>query len=996
MTGITSTSTARRLRWRAALVFLFVAAMALFGCAVFAAAPSGYTRKLWQTQDGLPEQTVQAFAQTPDHYLWIGTTGGLLRFDGARFTLFDHGNTPQLHENSVFALATSRDGSLWIGTEGGGLTRYANGQFRSYGASDGLSDGFVRALFEDRGGTIWVGTDNGLLRFADGRLVREDGAGNIPAIAVHAIAEDHRGGLWVGGSRLLRLANGEMQEYTLEGGSSQNRVKSILETHDGTVWVGTVSGLHRLRKGAQRFERVAGITQTVRVLRQVSDGSLWVGTIGQGMRRVVGQEITAINAPDSLPSNTVLNIFEDDEQNLWIGTQAGMMRLTRTPVRIVPLPESVDSDFGTLYADRDNMLWVVSTHVFQVRNGVARPWAHPELPRLHARNVFRDRSGALWIGTDGDGLIRIADGKVLRLTARDGLVNNFIRATMQSRDGSLWFGTDEGVSHWNGHGFVNYQMHDGLAYFSTRALAEDRNGDIWIGTDRGLSHLRAGVFAHDAATAALAEEKVWSIHEDADGGLWFGTRSSGMYRWKAGRLTHFTTAQGLASNSIYQILEDRKGGMWVSGPNGISLLRRQELDEAATDPSKHLSLTLYGVSDEVETTQIYGGRQPSGYIDGEDGVWFPSNKGPIHITHDAAPPLPPPPVAIDDVAIDGRSVDPAQPIVLNPGTTRLEIAWSPILLRSQEGLRFRYRLDGFDTEWSEATPRRSASWTNLPAGKYAFHVEAFEINRPQSISEAAVPVVQRPHFWRTWWFVGFCVLLLAAAVLGGYRVRLWQMRMRFEAVLDERGRLAREMHDTVIQGCAGISALLEALASLREEETSLPQELLEHARRQVRTTIDEARQAVWNLRQGQPSGKMLETTLKSLVRQISAESGVPVVCEVSGKPFSLTQMATHELMMMAREAVYNAVLHGHPERVEVRVSFGRNELTLEVRDNGRGFEPAAVFAREDGHYGLVGMRERVQAVGGDFHLDSAPGKGTDLTVRIPRRVSAARSAMMGV
>jgi signal transduction histidine kinase/ligand-binding sensor domain-containing protein len=951
---------------------------------------------LWQTQDGLPEQTVQAFAQTPDHYLWIGTTGGLLRFDGARFTLFDHGNTPQLEENSIFALLASRDGSLWIGTEGGGLVRFRNGQFRAYGAADGLSDGFVRALYEDRGGTIWVGTDNGLLRFSGGRLVRIDGVGNVPVLAVHAIAEDHLGGLWVGGSRLLRLDGGEVQEYTLQGGGSQNRVKSILETHDGTVWVGTVSGLHRRLPGELQFKRVPGITQTVRVLRQMSDGSLWVGTIGEGIRRIAGQESTAITAPDSLPSNTVLNEFEDDEKNLWIGTQAGMLRLTQTPVRIVPLPQSADSDFGTLYADRDGTLWVVSTDVFQVRNGVAWPWAHPQLGPLHARNIFRERGGALWIGTDGDGLIRVDGDKVLRLTVRDGLVNNFIRVMLQSRDSTMWFGTDEGVSHWTPRGFTNYQMRDGLAYFSTRALIEDRNGDLWIGTDRGLSHMRGGGFVHDAATAALTEEKVWSIHEDADGGLWFGTRSNGLYRWKEGRLTHYTTAQGLASNSIYQIVEDHKGGMWLSGPNGISLLRRQELDAAAADPSQHLSLTLYGVSDEVETTQIYGGRQPSGCVDGEGGVWFPSNKGPIHIARETAPPLPLPPIVIDDVAIDGRSVDPAQPIVLTPGATRLEISWSPILLRSQEGMRFRYRLEPFDSAWSEASARRVASWTNLPAGSYSLHVAAFEINRPQAVSELTLPVVQKPHFWRTWWFLGCCLLVLAAGVLGAHRFRLWQVQMRFEAVLDERGRLAREMHDTVIQGCAGISALLEALASLREEETSLPQELLEHARRQVRTTIDEARQAVWNLRQGRPSGTVIQTTLEGMARQISAESGIPVACEISGKPFSLTQMATHELMMMAREAVYNAVLHGHPRRIEVHVNFARDELTLAVRDDGTGFEPAAVFARDDRHYGLVGMRERVQAVGGDFHLDSAPGKGTDLTVRIPRKFSGAHSAMMGV
>lgn len=977
-------------------ILLCVAAMAMLCAAALAAAPEGYTRKLWQVQDGLPEQTVQSFAQTPDHYLWIGTTGGLLRFDGAQFRLFDRANTPQLKENSVFALLVSRDGSLWIGTEGGGLLRYRHGTFRAYGASDGLSDEFVRALFEDKGGTIWVGTDNGLLRYSQGRLVRVDGKGNIPAIAVHAIAKDKAGGLWVGGSKLLRIFHGKVREYHLAGGGSLNRVKSILQTRDGTIWVGTVSGLNRMLPGMNHFEPVPGISQTVRVLRQTSDGSLWIGTIGQGLLRLQNGKITSFTAPDSLPSNTVLNVFEDDEKNIWIGTQEGMLRLTRTPVRIIPLPQAADSDFGTLYLDPDGTLWVVSTHVFQVRNGVARPWSYPGLEHLHARDIFRDREGDLWIGTDGDGLIRIRHGKILRLTVKDGLVNNFIRVIVQSRDGSMWFGTDEGVSHLTDHGFVDYRMSNGLSYFSTRALIQDHNGDIWIGTDRGLNLLHDGHFVYNAATKALAEEKVWSIYEDADGGLWFGTRDNGLYRWKEHQLTHYTTAQGLASNSIYQIVEDRKGGMWLSGPNGISLLRRQELDELAGDPSRHLSLTFYGVSDEVETTQIYGGRQPSGCRDSGDGVWFPSNKGPIHIAHETTPPSPLPPVVIDDVAIDGRDVNPAGKIVLRPSATRVEISWSPILLRSQEGMRFRFKLEGFDKKWSATSPRRIASWTNLPPGRYTFRVQAFEINHPQAIREISLPIVQQPHFWRTPWFIACCVLLLGSLILAAHRFRLWQMRMRFEAVLDERGRLAREMHDTVIQGCAGISALLEALASLHEETSSLPQDLLEHARRQVRTTIDEARQAVWNLRQGQASDRMLTHTLEGMAKQVGGDSGVPVVCEVTGKPFPLTQFATHELMMMAREAVYNAVLHARANRIDVRVSFARDDLTLEVHDDGVGFDPETVLTAEDRHYGLVGMRERVQAVGGDFDLHSVPGRGTRLTIRIPRKISGARSAMVGV
>jgi signal transduction histidine kinase/ligand-binding sensor domain-containing protein len=985
-------------RWRgfASLARRWAAAVCLaMACsALFAIAPTGFTRKVWQTQDGLPEQTVQAFAQTPDHYLWIGTTGGLLRFDGARLTLFDVENTPQLGTNSVFSLMVSRDGSLWIGTEGGGLLRYEAGRFRVFGTQDGLSDGFVRALLEDSQGTIWAGTDNGLLRFSDGKFKRVDGVDGRPTIAVHAIAEDHFGRLWVGGSRLLCFDRDELREYRLPAASSQNRVKSILETTDGTIWVGTVSGLDRLRPGAGVFERIPGIQGTVRVLRQTSGGMLWVGMIGGGIRSIKGYDSVTMTAEGTLPSNTVLSVFEDDERNIWIGTQAGMVRLTRTPVRIALLPQTVDSDFGTIYADHDGTIWVVSTDVFRMRNGVIEPYRFPGIGYASVRNVFRDRSGALWVGTDGDGIIRMSGKDKLWLTTKDGLTNNFIRAILQSRDGSMWIATDEGLSHWTPRGFTNYRMSDGLSYFSTRALLEDGNGDLWVGTDRGLNRIHAGAIVHDAATDGLNQRKVWSIHEDPDGGLWFGTRDDGLYRWKQGKLTHFTTDQGLASNSIYQVIEDAKGGFWISGPNGISLLNRRELDEAADHPERRVSVTFFGIANEVSAAQIYGGRQPSGCVDAQGNVWFPTNRGPIHILGDFAEHPAPPPVTINEVSVNGRPVATDRPVVLYPGNSRLEVVYAPVLLRSQDEVRFRYRLEGFDTGWIDSATRRVATYTNLPPGKYTFRVVAFEGSNALNASEASLAIVQRPLFYRTPWFIAICVLFMTALILGVYRFRLWQIRMRFEAVLDERGRLAREMHDTVIQGCASVSALIEALSSVLKGENQLVQNLVEHARTQLRSTVDEAREEVWNLRRNKAAENSFGTALQTMAEQIAKEYNIPIICELTGKQFVLNQLATHELLMILREALYNAVLHGKPSKIEVCLAFARSELTLEVRDNGVGFDSEAIEPNQNHHYGLVGMRERAQSVGGQFRLQSEPGEGTEVQIRIPRRVSTAQNAML--
>ncbi|MGD0348516.1 MAG: two-component regulator propeller domain-containing protein [Terracidiphilus sp.] len=967
------------------------AVLMMIGGGACAAAQSdafaGYTRHIWQASDGLPEQTVQAFAQTRDGYLWIGTSGGLVRFDGVHFAVFDRQNTPALHENSIFCLMVSRDGALWIGTEGGGLARYAQGQFRSWTAREGLSNDFVRSLAEDAKGNIWAGTDNGLLRLDGGRFVRVDGAGDVPTLAVHKIYLDRDGGLWVGGSKLIRMSGGTVTEYMMRGESSQNRVKSIVQTQDGTMWVGTVSGLNRMPQGQKSFERVGGIAGTVRVLRQTTDGVLWIGTIGQGVYEYRGGSLTQTTAPQSLPSNTVLNFFEDDERNFWIGTQSGMLRLTQAQVSIISLPKANDSDFGTIYLDRDGSFWIGSTLLFRMKDGAVTPMRLPGTGGDHVRNVYRDQGGALWVGTDGDGVYRIAEGEATHLTTRAGMSNNFVRAMTQDRDGSMWVAADEGLNHIfleNGRlRIVSYEMRDGLAYFSTRALLEDRHGDLWIGTDRGVSHLRGGVFLSDAVTAAMAQMKVWAIHEDADGGLWFGTRNSGLFRYREGKLAQFTAADGLPGNAIYQILEDAAGHLWLSGPNGVALLNRHELDAQAERFPRHFALTFYSTADMAANTEIYGGTQSSGCITPQGDVWFPSDLGPLHIPFFGRLALPPPPLFIQGVLADGRPVTADGEVILRPGNGRLEFDFTPIQLRSQDGLRFRYVLEGFEKNWSAPTAERTADYTNLPPGHYRFRVETFDVSNPEAASEASIAIVQRPFFYRTWWFIAACAALVTLLVFGLYQYRVRQVRVRFEAVLEERSRLAREMHDTVIQGCTGVSALLEAQA-MEGGTDSRGAGLMDFARQQLRNTINEAREAIWNLRKPDDASSLGEK-LESMTRQVSSEFQIPVAWSMSGTPFAVTEPVAHDLLMVAREAVYNAMLHGHPARVGVALGYKSSELVLDLDDDGCGFDPQRMNEDNGHHFGLKGMKERVERSGGKFQLASAPGKGVRIGVRVPRR-----------
>jgi ligand-binding sensor domain-containing protein/signal transduction histidine kinase len=930
---------------------------------------------------------VQAFAQTADGYLWVGTSDGLARFDGERFTVFARENTPQMRENSVFCLLADGNGTLWIGTEGGGLVEMRNGRFRLYSAADGLTDGFVRSLFEDRSGTLWVATDNGLFRKQGERLERIDNRPGMPANAFHGIIEDRRGRIWAGAARLYAIINGQPREFALNGSDSQNRVKSILETEDGSIWIGTVSGLHRLRPGAERFERVSAVWGTIRTLCAISPGELWAGAIGQGMFRIrynaQSSAAAHMDAPSPEVSNTILSIFGDSTGNLWVGTQVGMVRLNRTPVEVLSLPEAADSDFGTVSLDADGSLWAASNQLVHVKDGQAVPYRFAVLGDARARNLLRTRDGSLWIGTDGSGLFRISARGTGHYTMLQGLPNNFIRCMIEARDGSLWIGLDEGVSRFDGQSFHNLTVQNGLAYFSTRSILEDRNGDIWVGTERGVSHLHKGLPVHDAVTEGLKDEKVWALHEDRDGGLWLGTRTNGLYRFRDNLLTHYTTENGLAGNSIYSILEDGRKHLWLSGPFGVMLVERSELDAQARNPHQAISMRFYRGDAGDKPTLFYGGTQPAGIIVHGEEAWFPTNRGlwRIRPTEFDVPSLTH--LAIGAVTVDGKAVTAGSQLTLPAGASRVEIAYEPIFLSSQEDLQFHYRLVGFDTDWTSAgTAQRSAIYTNLPSGRYTFLVEAWQRQHADARVQAALQIAKRPYFYRTPWFIAICVLLAGMIAVVAYQMRIRQVQGRFQAVLAERTRLAREMHDTLIQGCAGASAMLEAALGCAPEDPESRLHLIEYASTQIRATMDEARQAVWNLRSNEAAPENLAASLKQMSERISREYDVEAECRVEGTPFPVGQQATHELMMVAREGFYNAVLHGEPNRIATSLHFTAKELSLKIADDGRGFDAAEQPA--DGHYGLKGLRERVSRINGKVAIESDPGRGTTVCVRVPR------------
>ena len=945
--------------------------------AIASIAQEAYSHRLWQAADGLPTDVVQAFAETQDHALWIGTTDGLVRFDGSRFRYYRRENTPALGADSVFCLTVTHDGTLWIGIEGGGLVRYRDGQFRQFTALDGLSDNIVRAIYEDRDGLLWVGGDHGLFQMHGEHLARVDATDQIPQLSVHTIVQDREGAMWVGGSSLFRIVDGKAKVYALPDVRESQRIKSILQTTDGALWVGAVSGLYRF--AGDRFEPTREIRKTVRVLRQTHDGTLWIGSIGGGLYTVRSGGKLAIFS-EGPPSKSILNLFEDREGNVWIGTQIGMERLTRSAMSLLPLPGSTDADFGSVFVDKDGSIWACSTNLYRERSGVMRKEELSGLGGVTVRNLLRASDNSLWVGTEGSGVFRLHGSKIEHYSTAQGLSNDFIRVMLQDRDGSIWVGTDGELSHIVA-GQVSIFHVPGTV--SVMALLQDRNGDIWVGSFAGLLKMHEGQWVPTSLTAALRGTTIWALHQDAQGTIWVGT-NRGLYREEGNSVASVTTTQGLPSHFVSQILEDKNGGLWVNGLSEVARLSLVELKALTDGRRTRISPRIYPVTQELDSAEIYNGIQPSGTFGPNGELLYPSNKGLVRIQPELQTDLSPFPIIVESIMVDGREIPASDGIVLGATTSRTEITFAPALLGPQEKIRLRYRLDGFDKEWQEPGSSRTAVYTSLPAGRYRFEVQALQSGEDAPVAELTLPVHRLAPFYFRPWFVLLLLSLALAAVFLAHYLRLRRVRERFKAVLEERNRVAREMHDTVIQGCSTVSVLLEASDSMHDDEQAAA-ELTGLARQQIQSTIREARQAILNLREPGADSESLVDGLRQITEIASREFAQNVGLEITGESPSFENSSVHQLLMVTREAVHNALVHAHARNVQVELKHDGGAVTIYVKDDGRGLPSEPTSISEAGHFGLQGMRERMVDLGGSLEIESRPNTGTVVTVRLADR-----------
>jgi signal transduction histidine kinase/ligand-binding sensor domain-containing protein len=830
--------------------------------------------------------------------------------------------------------------------------------FRTVTTRDGLSGDVVRAVRSARDGTLWVGTNHGLDRIEGAGLGKRTTVAGLPHENVTALFEDGRGRMWVGTSGGLVLYDrGRLRVFTAADGLSANRVFAILEDRAGDLWVGTEGGgLNRLHAG--RFETLRakdGLgSDAVRALLEDDDGNIWIGTYGGGLARL-RDGFTLHTSEHGLPDDHVRAVLEDGKGAIWAATAGGL----------------------GLW---DGARW----RSYTKQAGLA----DDSVLALH-----EDRSGTLWVGTRDGGLHRFQEGRFQVLTTADGLPHNTVMAIQEGRDGALWVGTEGGLVRLFGGRLTVYGTAQGLSFPEVRAIHEDRRGDLWVGTfGGGLNRLRAGQFTTWTRRDGLSNDFVYSIHEDADGALWVGTLGEGLNRIAGGRITVFRVADGLFHDVIFRILEDDAANLWMSTNRGIFRVSRRELLERAAGRRQRVTSVSYGIADGLKTNECTGGPQPAGWRGRDGRLWFPTRNGLVVVDPRTLPAHSRPPrVVVEQIRADRAEVPLAAVVEAPPGHGELEFQYTAISFVAAENTRFRYQLEGFDADWVDAGTRRVAHFTNLAPGSYRFRLQAQGKDGAWNEEGASVRLRLAPHVYQTRWFLALAAAsALAIAVgiplvvlRGVHRLRLAQMQLRFEAVLAERNRIARELHDTLEQGFVGLGLQLEAaLSRLTQREPDEARRHLDTARMLLRHGQSETRRSIRDLRSTTLEGVDLATALSRAAEQMSKGTLVRIVVHIHGTVRPLPPGVEQNLLRIGQEAVTNAIKHAQAHEVNVELGFEQGRVELRIRDDGRGFDASAVDLA-GGHFGVLGMQERAEQLGGRLRLESGPDRGTEVAVAVP-------------
>lgn len=904
-------------------------------------------------ENGLPQNTVQTIAQTSDGFVWLGTEVGLVRFDGNSFVLFDQNTKPALPGNDVTCLLGASDGSLWIGTSDG-LARLKEGTVTTFTNANGLPGNSIRSLHDGQKGGVIVSTENGEVRIEGSNIVPvANGTPQGQAMAYELGLTDNTRA-FVSKTTVEITHNGRTpQTWAVGKDFSGTRIQTAFADREGALWIGANGGLVRYSSGKIDRFPVTDPLATASVLSILEDheGNLWVGTETGGLHILRDERFRTFGTRDGLSSDAATTIVEDNAGTLWVGTNgSGLDAISR----------------------KGNAFSKVKT--LTVRDGLS---SNVILSLAAAPN------GDLWVGTP-DGLSRVRSGAVASFTSADGLPDDFIRSLLVDADGSVWIGTRRGLAHWNpgapGMRMDIFTQATGLGSDLVGALTRDKNGDLWVATLAGLSRLQERpklLVSNFTSADGLSSNVITALLPRKDGTLLIGTQGQGWNLWNG---LHFLpgACTGLNRTTIHAILDDERGHLWFATANGIA---RCDCDMA--DGCSHWM--EFGPADGLRGREMATNSHPSAWRSRDGWLWFATPKGlvavdPAHFPVNTVPP----PVALVRFAADDvdMPLHDAGSLKIQPGHNHFQFDYAGLSYTSPQKVRYRYMLEGFDHQWTEAGARRSAYYTNIPPGHYTFRVQAANNDGLWNNDGAALGFTLRPHFYQTIWFYLLLLVFAAALVLLAFRLRLLRAEREFNAVLAERNRIAREVHDTLAQGYVGVSVQLEVLSELlRNNKSDAAVRHLDTTRQHVREGLAEARQSIWALRSQDTGENTLPVKLRRATEQANG-NGIEATFSIFGAYRPMPPGMEREFLRVGQEAIHNVKKHAGARHLIVQLEYGPAEIALVVRDDGRGFKVNEGLDAPPGHYGLTGMRERADAIGGTLELTSEIGSGTTVRLQV--------------
>lgn len=1002
---------------------------------------------------GLSQQRVTNIAQDERGFLWFGTQYGLNRYDGYHFKIFknDPDDPASLCGVFISSLFVDRGGRVWIGCEYA-LDRYdpITETFVHYRlAPSGFAGtaGTVRHISQDRAGILWLSTGDGLYRVdpTTGATARfgHDNANpfSLSSDDVKSSGEDREGTFWVATREGLDAFDRERARTTEHVPLFESRDFSFFEDREGVFWILYASGnglavldrkIHRLtRYSFGRDDLPTHPLTGVSSMLQDRDGNLWIGTFSDGLLRFDREHRTFIryrNDPsnsDSLSENRVTTLFEDREGDTWLGlgaTEPAFFPIRHPPFEVLPFDSRNPANLGetlvdTIYEDRAGIVWMGTTGELvrlDRQNGNLTHFAIPgNGVATDVLSIAEDASGALWIGTAGQGLYRrsATTGRLTAFRHRDNdassLSDDTVLQMLLDHTGTLWVATTDGLDRFN----ATTQTFTTFRYVAKGEpgmfghFVEDSSGALWVSTrfsgvlrfDRGTERFVSLRSAPNQSVPGYA--RVNSLLIDHAGALWAATQNGmDQYDRQTGRVTHYSERNGLASNDVSCILEDSSGALWMGTSSGLSRLAPQRK-----------TFSNYSQADGLPGPDLTGYRACFRGASGE--MFFGGFSGAVAFRPDELPQAAyVPPVVLTSFQLFGkpvplapgsplkRAIDYTDRLTLSHDQNSFSFEFSALSFRSPSTNRYRFKLEGLDRYWQEVgSDRRYATYTTLPAGTYRLRVQGATLRGPWSEPGLAVQITIEPAWWQTLWFkilAGIVVLLFMAALyVSRVRQLQWQFEIRLKTRDSERARIARELHDSLLQGVQGLLIRLQAVRNMLPQRAADAAGALEAAMELADKAMDEGRAAVQDLRASAPGASALADSLTALGEELALhgrEGAATYHVLVEGRPRGMPPVVREEIYRIAREAVRNAAEHARAQRIEAELVYGGTQFSLRVRDDGVGIDSEILEHQRVRHWGLQGMRERAESFGARFNVWSKIGSGTEVELVVPARICYGR------